>query len=63
MAGSTVFTRLQSALIDVVLTIFSIVAWIARALVAIEEIFAVPMLARVFLTIIDVPRTVSSLPA
>ena len=45
MAGSTMFTRLQSALIDVVLTIFSIVAWIARALVAVKQIFAVPMLA------------------
>ena len=39
------FTRLQSTLVDVILTIFSIVAWIARALIAVEEIFAVPVLA------------------
>ena len=39
------FTRLQSALIDVILTILSIVAWIAEALIAVEEIFAVPVLA------------------
>jgi hypothetical protein len=35
------FTRLQSTLIDVILTILSIVAWVAGALVVIDEIFAV----------------------
>jgi len=39
------FTRLQSTLIDVILTILSIVAIVAEALVAVEEIFAVSVLA------------------
>lgn len=39
------FARLQSTLIDVILTILSIVAWVAGALVAIEEIFAVSVCA------------------
>ena len=45
MAGSSMFTRLQSTLIDVILTILSIVAIVAEALVAVEEIFAVSVLA------------------
>ena len=45
MAGSPMFTRLQSTLIDVILTILSIVAIVAEALVAVEEIFAVSVLA------------------
>ena len=39
------FTRLQSTLIDVILTILSIVTIVAEALVAVEEIFAVSVLA------------------
>ena len=39
------FARLQSTLIDVILTILSIVAIVAEALVAVEEIFAVSVLA------------------
>ena len=38
-------TRLQSTLVDVILTIVSIVAIVAEALVAVEEIFAVSVLA------------------
>ena len=39
------FARLQSTLIDVILTIVSIVAIVTGALVAVEEIFAVSVLA------------------
>ena len=39
------FTRLQSTLIDVILTILSIVAFIAEARVAVEKIFTVSVLA------------------
>ena len=45
MAGSPIFARFQSTLIDVILAILSIVAWVAGALIAVEEIFAVPVLA------------------
>ena len=39
------FARLQSTLIDVILAILSIVARVAGALIAVEEIFAVSVLA------------------
>ena len=39
------FARLQSTLIDVILTILSIVAIVAEALVAVEKIFTVSVLA------------------
>ena len=45
MAGSPMLTRLQSTLVDVILTILSIVAFVAEALIAVEEIFAVSVLA------------------
>ena len=39
------FTRLQSTLVDVIFTVISVVAGIAGALIAVEKIFAVSMLA------------------
>ena len=39
------FTRLQGTLVDVILTVISVIAGIAGALVAVEKIFAVSMLA------------------
>ena len=39
------FTRLQSTLVDVILTVISVVAGIAGALISVEKIFAVSMLA------------------
>ena len=39
------FTRLQSTLVDVILTVISVVAGIAGTLISVEKIFAVSMLA------------------
>ena len=39
------FTRLQGTLVDVILTVISVVAGIAGTLIAVEKILAVSMLA------------------